>query len=126
MSADSFRLESFRPWNPFQDKAQSLRDSLDICRYPSPVSITATSSPSNARNSASENPNAPSHKSEQHPLPPRPPMEVCLNDSPLETNTQHRPSEGDQPFGFDDILQLQDSPMFHLIIQTASNLVAPS
>ncbi|EGC40658.1 conserved hypothetical protein [Histoplasma capsulatum var. duboisii H88] len=30
MSRDSFRLESFRPWNPFQDKSQPLRDSLDI------------------------------------------------------------------------------------------------
>jgi hypothetical protein len=122
MSSDSFRLESFRPWNPFQDKAQPLRDSVDICRYPSPVSITATSLPSNSTNSASKNPNVHSHKSERHPLPPRPPVEVCLNDSlPQESNTQHQhhPAVEDQiscinpgveAFDFNDILHLQDLP----------------
>ncbi|KAI2735145.1 hypothetical protein DTO013E5_9486 [Penicillium roqueforti] len=120
MSSDSFRLESFRPWNPFQDKAQPLRNSLDICRYPSPVSITATSPPSNSSNSASTNPNFHFHKPERHPLPPRPPVEACLNDSlPQEINTQHQPAMQDQTlcvnpgvqaFDFEDIRQLQDLP----------------
>ncbi|CAG8129937.1 unnamed protein product, partial [Penicillium nalgiovense] len=51
------------------------------CRYPSPVSITATLPPSNSSSSTSENPNVHSHKSERHPLPPRPPVEFCLDDS---------------------------------------------
>ncbi|KUM61395.1 hypothetical protein ACN42_g5710 [Penicillium freii] len=119
MSSDSFRLDSFRPWNPFQDKAQPLRDSLDICRYPSPISITA-SPPSNPSSSASTDPNFHFHKPERHPLPPRPPVEACLNDSlSQEMNTQHQPAvqyqtscvnPGVEAFGFDDILQLQDFP----------------
>ncbi|KAJ5534520.1 hypothetical protein N7527_000774 [Penicillium freii] len=119
MSSDSFRLDSFRPWNPFQDKAQPLRDSLDICHYPSPISITA-SPPSNPSNSASTNPNFHFHKPERHPLPPRPPAEACLNYSlSQEINTRHQPAvqyqtlcvnPGVEAFGFDDILQLQDLP----------------
>ncbi|KAJ5682149.1 hypothetical protein N7462_005314 [Penicillium macrosclerotiorum] len=120
MAVDSFRLESFRPWNPFQDRTQPLQNSLELCQYPSPVSISATSPVSNSSRSASENPDGHSHKSERHPLPPRPPVEVCFNDSPpQETNTQHQPTEeaqtscvslGAEVFGLDDILQLNDLP----------------
>jgi hypothetical protein len=62
MSNASFRLESFRPWNPFQDKAQSLRDSLDICRYPSPVSMTATAPLSNPIDPVSKSQKSHSYK----------------------------------------------------------------
>ncbi|KAJ6103757.1 hypothetical protein N7486_003979 [Penicillium sp. IBT 16267x] len=119
MSSGSYGLESFRPWNPFQDKTQPHRDSLDIHRYLSPVSITTTSPPSNSNDPASRSPKVHSHKPERHPLPTRPPVEVCLNDSlPQETNTMHLPSAEDQAcinsgteaFAFEDILQLQDLP----------------
>ncbi|KAJ5654990.1 hypothetical protein N7490_001993 [Penicillium lividum] len=120
MSFNSSRLESFRPWNPFQDKTQPSRNSLDICRYPTPVSITATSPPSDSSNSASENTDVHSHKSVRHPLPPRPPSEVCLRDSlPQEIDPQYQSDVEDQKscvnpeidaLNFDDILQLQDLP----------------
>ncbi|KAJ5544096.1 hypothetical protein N7494_005375 [Penicillium frequentans] len=114
------RLEPFRPWNPFQDKAQPSRDSLDICRYPVPVSITATSPPSDSSNSTSENTDVHPHISAQHPLPPRPPSEVCLRDSlPQEIDPQHQfyvevqtscVSPEIDALDFDDILQLQNLP----------------
>jgi hypothetical protein len=126
MSSDSFRLESFRPWNPFQDKARPLRDSLDICRYPSPVSITETSPPSNFSNLATTNPNVHSHKPERHPLPPRPPVQVCLNDNlSQEVNTQsqdateHQSLRVDRGFGafdFEEILQPQALPSSGMIM----------
>lgn len=138
MSSDSFRLESFRPWNPFQDKARPLRDSLDICRYPSPVSITETSPPSNFSNSATTNPNVHSHKPERHPLPPRPPVQVCLNDNlSQEVNTQsqdateHQSLRVDRGFGafdFEEILQPQALPSSgdenHLIIHDQLDMAA--
>ena len=117
MPSDTFRLESFRPWNPFQDKSQPLRESLDVCHYPSPVSITATSISSNYRDSP-RYPNVHSHTSERHPLPPRPPVEVCLKDSlPQEINIQHQPTVenqascvdlGAEALDFEDTLHLQD------------------
>lgn len=64
MANSRLRLENFRQWNPFQDEAQPLRDPSNICRYPSPVSIAATPPPS---------------KAGQHPLPARPPVEVCMD-----------------------------------------------
>lgn len=93
MSSASFRLESFRSWNPFQDKAQPLLNSLDICRYPSPVSITTTPPPSNPGGSASDNRKSHPQNPEQHPLPPRPPVEVCLDDLPQSDSqtTRHEP-----------------------------------
>ncbi|KAJ5101086.1 hypothetical protein N7456_007138 [Penicillium angulare] len=120
MAFNSSRLESFRPWNPFQDKVQPSRNSLDICRYPTPISITATSPLSDSSNSASENIDVHSHKNVRHPLPPRPPSEVCLRDSlPQETDPLHQSDMEDQTscvnpeidaLEFDDILQLQDLP----------------
>ncbi|CDM29877.1 hypothetical protein DTO013E5_9494 [Penicillium roqueforti] len=119
MSNASFRLESFRPWNPFQDKAQPLRDSLDICRYPSPVSMTPTPPPSNPIDPVSKNQKSHSHKPGRHPLPARPPLEVCLDDglhSDAQT-TRHEPedlgrttftSPHAETFDSEDLLQMQD------------------
>jgi hypothetical protein len=108
MSSDRFRLETFRPWDPFQDKAQPLRDSLDTCHYPSPVSITTVSPPSNPSISTSKSLNLHSDRPERHPLPPRPPVEACLNDSlPQEINTRRLPAVEDQAscvnFGFETL-----------------------
>lgn len=60
------------------------------------------------------------NKPERHPLPPRPPVEVCLNDSlPQEINSQHQPAVEDQTScvnpgveasDFEDIRQLQVLP----------------
>ncbi|KAJ5701398.1 hypothetical protein N7488_008946 [Penicillium malachiteum] len=120
MPVDSFRLESFRPWNPFQDQVQHLRDSFDVGPYPSPVSITATSPLSNSSNSALENTNFHTHKAVRHPLPPRPPSEVCLRDIlPQEKTPRHQSDVEGQAscvtpeidaFDFDDISQLPDLP----------------
>ena len=119
MSSASFRLEFFRPWNPFQDKAQPPRDSLDICRYPSPVSITATPPPSNSSNPASKSQKSHSHSSKRHPLPARPPVEVCFDSgqhSVVQT-ARHEPedlgsiasdSTHTETSNPNDILQLQD------------------
>ncbi|KAJ6131317.1 hypothetical protein N7523_001777 [Penicillium sp. IBT 18751x] len=117
MSNASFRLECCRPWNPFQDKDQPLQDSLDICRYPSPVSMTATPPLSNP---VSKSQKGHSYKPGQHPLPARPPLEVCL-DGGLHSDaqtTRHEPedlrrttsSPHAETFDPEDILQLQDIP----------------
>ncbi|KAJ5086732.1 hypothetical protein NUU61_008039 [Penicillium alfredii] len=82
MSSAHFRLEPFRPWIPSQDKAHLGRKRLDLCRYPSPVSISATSSSPHQKSPVSQNQNINAPGPEQHPLPARPPTEVCLNSSP--------------------------------------------
>ncbi|KAF3391611.1 hypothetical protein F1880_007460 [Penicillium rolfsii] len=121
MSSTSFRLESFRPWNPFQDKAQPPRDSVDICRYPSPVSITATPPPSNSSNPASKSQKVHSHNSKRHPLPARPPVEVCFDGglhSDSRTTRRYPENLGSiasdcthtETLNPNDILQLQDIP----------------
>ncbi|KAJ5102331.1 hypothetical protein NUU61_004553 [Penicillium alfredii] len=121
MSSASFRQEPFRTWNPFQDKSH-FRDSLSIHRYPSPVSITTISPSSNSSDLASKHKEAHPHKSERHPLPARPPVEVCLDGRrPQEASTPpHQPAVEDytlcvdpetENFGFEDILQLQDLPI---------------
>lgn len=71
MTSAIYRLDSFRPWNPFHDKPEALN-----CRYPSPVSMTAT------QTSVSDDvPDMHTYvdKAQRHPLPARPPKEVCLN-----------------------------------------------
>ncbi|KAJ5678490.1 uncharacterized protein N7477_004123 [Penicillium maclennaniae] len=118
MPSASYRLESFRPWKPFQEKEQPLRDRFGICRYPSPVSISATPSPSNLSNPFSESQEVYDPKPERHPLPARPPVEVCLNGG-LQSNIQHE-SEGLGPiwpinpypetFDIDDSLFPDDLP----------------
>jgi hypothetical protein len=117
MSSTNFRLELFRPWNPFQDKAQPLRDPAGTCRYPSPVSITATPPSSNSSDHGPKKQKIRCHK-ERHPLPARPPTEVCLDGQHSEAQTTRRESEGlgqtlsavsdQQPFNFENILQPQN------------------
>ncbi|KAF4772379.1 hypothetical protein HAV15_004792 [Penicillium sp. str.  len=94
MSSTNFRLELFRPWNPFQDKAQPLRDPAGTCRYPSPVSITATPPSSNSSGHGPKKQNILCHKPERHPLPARPPTEVCLDGQNSEVQTTRPESEG--------------------------------
>ncbi|KAJ6039010.1 hypothetical protein N7499_012062 [Penicillium canescens] len=118
MSNTNFRLESFRPWNPFQDKAQPLRDPPGACRYPSPVSITATPPPSNSSDKDPKSYKLHSNKPERHPLPARPPTEVCLDSLHSETQTTRREWEGSgrtpstvylpQSFDSENILQPQN------------------
>ncbi|KAJ5474126.1 hypothetical protein N7475_003692 [Penicillium sp. IBT 31633x] len=118
MSSTNFRLELFRPWNPFQDKAQPLRDPPRTCRYPSPVSITATPPSSNSSNHGPKSQKIHSHKPERHPLPARPPTEVCLDGRHSEAQTTRRESEGlgqtfsavsdPEPFNFENILQARN------------------
>ncbi|KAJ6157214.1 hypothetical protein N7497_006099 [Penicillium chrysogenum] len=117
MSSTNFRLESFRPWNPFQDKAQPLRNPPGTCRYPSPVSITTTPPSSNFSDYGLKSQKIHSHKPERHPLPARPPTEVCLDGLHSEAQPTRRESEGlgqtlsavsdPEPLNFENILQPQ-------------------
>lgn len=113
MSSDSFRLESFRPWDPHVN-LHPLQKSPDACRYPSPISLDATPPPVPS--------NGPTRdfqalRSERHPLPVRPPEEVCV-DGGLQPATkvsrqpemadQFLPVSGDSAcFDLEDILPLQ-------------------
>ncbi|CAI7629235.1 unnamed protein product [Penicillium palitans] len=118
MSSTNFRMESFRPWGPFQDKAQPLRDPAGTCHYPSPVSITATPPSSNSSDPGPKTQNIRYHKPERHPLPARPPTEVCLGGQHSEAQTTRRESEGlgqtlsavsdQEPFNLETILQPQN------------------
>ncbi|KAI3219559.1 hypothetical protein DTO012A9_10204 [Penicillium roqueforti] len=87
MSSATYRLETFRSWNPTQEKAQPSRNPVNTCRYPSPVSIAAAPSPSNPRDPLSESQKVSLPKPKLHPLPVRPPMEVCLHGD-LQPHTQ--------------------------------------
>jgi hypothetical protein len=81
MANSRFLLDSFRPWNPTQDNPQQLPESAGICRYPSPVSITATPPSSTmSRDIVSNVFTGNPEETQRHPLPARPPVEVCLND----------------------------------------------
>lgn len=81
MSNSRFLLDNFRPWNPTQDNPQQLPEPAEICRYPSPVSITATLPSSTiSRDIASKVLTGNPGEIQRHPLPARPPVEVCLND----------------------------------------------
>lgn len=91
MSTTNFRLESFRPWNPSQPKTRPLRETPRACRYPSPVSITATPPPLNPNNPGLRSTEIDSQKPKRHPLPSRPPTEVCLEGLYLETQATHYP-----------------------------------
>ncbi|CAG8023522.1 unnamed protein product [Penicillium nalgiovense] len=129
MSSTNFRLELFRPWNPSQDKARPLRDHAGSCRYPSPVSITATPPSSNSSDHGPKKQNILCHKPERHPLPARPPTEVCLDGQNSEVQTTRRGSEGlgqtlsavsdQEPFNFENILQPQN-------IDGADDVASPS
>ncbi|CAG8019175.1 unnamed protein product [Penicillium salamii] len=119
MSSADFRVESFRPWNPPQGKAQSLRNPLNIYRYPSPVSLGATPPPSTVMDATSKSQQMYAPRTERHPLPVRPPVEVCLNGGPPPDSqiNRHEPeafertssiSPCPRTFDFEDILHLQD------------------
>ncbi|CAG8135378.1 unnamed protein product [Penicillium olsonii] len=114
----SYRLESFRPCNLPQEKVQPLRNRLGT-RYPSPVSISATPSSSNISNPISKTQETHDSRLERHPLPFRPPAEVCFNGGPqpnaeitrpepeiLETTSPTYP--GPNAFNFEDSLYLND------------------
>lgn len=89
MANANFHLECFRPWNPSQEKGQ--RNRLDTCRYPSPVSISATPFPSDPTDPIPQSQNSYAPRPERHPLPVRPPVEVCVDGSlqPKAQITQH-------------------------------------
>jgi hypothetical protein len=82
MSSASYRFESFRPWKLPQDKGQHLRDRLSVSRYLSPVSLSATPSPSNLSNPVSQGEDIYAPRPELYPLPVRPPAQVCFNGGP--------------------------------------------
>lgn len=94
MSSTNFRVESFRPWNPSQAKSRTLRESPGTCRYPSPVSITAASPPLNPNKVGIRSIEIDTHKVERHPLPSRPPTEVCLEGQHSETQVTRSESVG--------------------------------
>ena len=121
MSSAKYRLEAFQSWNPVQENAQSSWKPLNPCRYPSPVSITTTLSPSNPRKRVSESQKIYSPRPERHPLPVRPPVEVCLYGG-LQSDTQIARSEPEalgrppsinqdvEAFEFKDFPHVQDLP----------------
>ncbi|KAJ5593266.1 hypothetical protein N7537_010170 [Penicillium hordei] len=57
-------------------KETPLRDSLDIYRYLSPISITPTLPPSNPIDPVSKSQNFYTYEPRRHPLPTRPPLEL--------------------------------------------------
>ncbi|KAE8361492.1 hypothetical protein BDV27DRAFT_133001 [Aspergillus caelatus] len=77
MTSASYRLDSFRPWNPFHDKPEALNMPAKLCRYPSPISMTAT--PTSLSYNNAPKTQSYTDKTQQHPLPNRLPEEVCLN-----------------------------------------------
>ncbi|KAF7712899.1 SANT/Myb domain-containing protein [Penicillium ucsense] len=121
MSSASYRFESFRPWKLPQDKGQPLRDRLGVSRYPSPVSLSATPSPSNLSNPISQGQEIYAPRPERHPLPVRPPAEVCFNSGPQPNAqiTRHEPDmlelpspkdRGPESFDFEDSLYFGGPP----------------
>lgn len=121
MSSASYRFESFRPWKLPQDKGHPLRDRLGVSRYPSPVSLSATPSPSNLSNPISQGQEIYALRPERHPLPVRPPAEVCFNGGPQPNAqiTRHEPDmleppspkdRGPESFNFEDSLYFDDPP----------------
>ncbi|KAK5790643.1 hypothetical protein VI817_007930 [Penicillium citrinum] len=96
MANTTFRLGSFRAWDPFHDKQQPPRHNEDTCRYPSPVSMTAPG-PQVSRDEASAVPPENAGHIQRHPLPARPPVEVCLDDkSPPDTQFSQTDRETSQ------------------------------
>lgn len=114
MSSDNFRLESFRPWDP-HEKLHPLQKRPDPCRYPSPVSLDATPPAAPSKGPTRD---FQALRSGRHPLPVRPPVEVCV-DGGLQSVTkvsrqpemaeQFLPVSGDSAcFDFEDISPLQN------------------
>ncbi|KAJ5742245.1 hypothetical protein N7533_011654 [Penicillium manginii] len=119
MSNESFRLESFRPWNP-NKKAFSRQGPLDVPRYPSPVSLNITPSPNNPKDSTlhSRIPCTPQPK--QHPLPVRPPLKVCIDEASQSVDQNHQKpdlssqmspiNQESENFELEEILHLENLP----------------
>ncbi|KAJ5737250.1 uncharacterized protein N7483_002375 [Penicillium malachiteum] len=94
MSNANFHLECFRSWNPPQEKVQPLQNRLEICRYPSPVSISATPFPSDHTDPIPHGQKSSAPRLERHPLPVRPPAEVCV-DGGLQPKAQIAQNESE-------------------------------
>ncbi|CAI7640385.1 unnamed protein product [Penicillium manginii] len=119
MSNESFRLESFRPWNP-HEKLRSWQGPLGLRRYPSPVSLNATPSPNNPKDSIihSQMPEVPNL--ERHPLPVRPPVEVCVDEpsqsvdqnigKPVLKDSMSPINQDSDNIDFEEILHLENLP----------------
>lgn len=95
MSSASFRLGAFRPWNPSQEKPNYPRNSAEISRYPSPVSMAAVPPPHPTRDNASTALQSHLDINRKHSLPPRPPAEVCFNDKSLSDTQSSQPAAED-------------------------------
>lgn len=116
VSSDSFRLESFRPWNPYE-KLHPLQKHLDACRYPSPVPLDATPSPAMSTGPTQDQ-TFQVLTSERHPLPVHPPVDVYVDGGPQSVTKVSRqpemvdqlsPVHGDSScLDFGDILQLKN------------------
>lgn len=97
MSNEMFRLESFRPWKPLQDSSLRQEERLPARRYPSPVSLGATPSSSNTKNLGLNLQVTCASKPDRHPLPVRPPIEVCVGvGSQSVDQTTRQPESADQ------------------------------
>ncbi|CAG8059190.1 unnamed protein product [Penicillium salamii] len=103
MSSDNFRLESFRPWNP-HEQLYPLPKRLDTCRYPSPVSLIVTPPPA-IPTGPTRDPTVPVSTSKRHPLPTRPPAEVCMDGGPKSATEISR-----QPETVDQVSPVNDDP----------------
>ncbi|KAJ5100966.1 hypothetical protein N7456_007018 [Penicillium angulare] len=92
MSRRQYCHDSSWRWNPFQDnsvcreKPQYQQNVTDTCSYPIPVSITANSSASILDENGQNTLQSCSIKAQRHPLPARPPTEVCLGDGSRSSN----------------------------------------
>lgn len=74
-------MGSSRPWKPDEDPSRLRQDCLPPRRYPSPVSLDATPSPSNSKDLVFNSQVTCAPKPDRHPLPARPPIEVCVDGS---------------------------------------------
>lgn len=117
MSSARFYLEAFRPWNPLQERSNYPLNSAEICRYPSPVSMAAVPPPRPTQDDASTTLQSHPDISQQHPLPARPPEEVCLNDKPLSDTQSSRPKSQDPQ----QIVPLEQHPQIHLSLDPAES-----
>jgi len=100
-----FRLESFRPWKPDEDPSRLRQDCLPPRRYPSPVSLDATPSPSNSKDLVFNSQVTCAPKPDRHPLPARPPIEVCVDGSSQSVEQATR-----QPESVDRMSPINQNP----------------
>ncbi|KAJ5569277.1 hypothetical protein N7450_011763 [Penicillium hetheringtonii] len=81
MSNEIFRVGFSRPWKPVENPSRLRQGCLPPRRYPSPVSLDATPSPSNSKDLVFNSQVTCAPKHDRHPLPARPPIEVCVDGS---------------------------------------------